>query len=186
MEFGCSVCEYTSNKKENIVKHFNKKKSCGVGAKEIIEIPIDITCEYCNKNFSTNKTLKFHITTSCKRKDDALKEENKRLKEELRRVIHAPTSVQTTTNSMYILQEREFLNNGLNIYKVGITAIFHNRMNSYPKGSHVICVIPVNGDPETLCLQHFRTLFIPRTDIGSEYFQGDVNLMVSTLLNYLA
>ena len=37
MEFACSICGYTSLKKENITKHFNRKRSCGPGTKEIVD-----------------------------------------------------------------------------------------------------------------------------------------------------
>jgi len=64
---------------------------------------------------------------------------------------------------------------------MGITESLRNRMGDYPKGSKIICVIPVNGNPEALCLQKFRSLFIPRVDIGAEYFEGNSLLMVKAL-----
>ena len=92
MEFGCSVCEYTSSQKICVIRHINKKQSCGPGIKEIVEIPIEIICEYCNKNFTTKKNMKDHQTT-CKLKDKMkdeeirkLKAENKMLKEEMKRL----------------------------------------------------------------------------------------------------
>jgi transcriptional regulator NrdR family protein len=85
MEFGCSICEYVSDKKSNIVRHINKKKSCGIGTREIIEIPIDIVCEYCDKNFSTKEHMKEHVKNNCKHKDRAKDDEIKKLKEELQK-----------------------------------------------------------------------------------------------------
>lgn len=82
MEFKCSVCGYTSTERKNVVRHLAKKKSCGPGIKEIVEIAVEIKCEYCNKKFSTAKTLAFHIKNTCTHKNDALEEENRRLKEE--------------------------------------------------------------------------------------------------------
>jgi hypothetical protein len=79
MEYGCSCCEYISDKKENITKHFSRKKSCGSGIKEIIEIPIEIICKYCDKNFSCSKSLKYHQKNSCKTKTTILEERNKEL-----------------------------------------------------------------------------------------------------------
>ena len=83
---------------------------------------------------------------------------------------------------MYIIQEREFINSNQSIYKIGISETINNRMAHYPKGSKIICIVPVDGDPEVLCLHKFRTLFISRKDIGSEYFEGNQDLMVKTLL----
>lgn len=82
MEFKCSVCDYSSHERKNVSRHINKRKSCGQGLKEIIEIQIEIKCKYCNKNFSTAKTLTFHIKNNCSFKDDALKEKIQKLEEE--------------------------------------------------------------------------------------------------------
>jgi hypothetical protein len=83
MEFGCSICEYTSSKKENVIRHINKKKSCGSDIRELIEIPVDINCEFCNKNFSTATSLFKHQKNNCKYKEDALKQKIKKLEKEL-------------------------------------------------------------------------------------------------------
>jgi hypothetical protein len=44
MEFACSICTYSTDKKANIVRHINNKTKCGNGngTPEIIEIPVDI------------------------------------------------------------------------------------------------------------------------------------------------
>jgi len=77
LKFGCSLCEYTSYKKSHVVRHINKKKSCGQGIKEIVEIPVEIMCKFCNKNFSTKENLNDHTKKNCKHKDRAKDEEIK-------------------------------------------------------------------------------------------------------------
>lgn len=109
MEFACSICAYTSNKKENVIKHFNRRKSCGAGVKEIVEIPVEIKCHYCNKDFSSVANLKYHIKNNCKHKDSAKDKEIKELKEQLkesrekvRELEKRPTVVNNTYNTLVI------------------------------------------------------------------------------------
>ena len=165
-EFSCSVCQYTSDTKKSVKRHIDAK--C-VRA-EIIEIPIDINCEYCTKSFTTIPNLKKHLKICKIKKDQAIKKQ-----------LEAK-QITTIDNFMYILQEREFIHAKQNVYKLGITGAVRTRMNSYPKGSKVFCVMPVEGDPETKCLRKFRERFTSRVDIGSEYFEGEVQNMINTLL----
>lgn len=102
MEFSCSVCEYTSLKKENVVRHINRKKSCGLGIKEIIEIPIKILCKYCNKSFSSLNSLNGHIKNSCNKKDlikdEKIKEQDEKIKELEKQLRDKPTTVNNNNN----------------------------------------------------------------------------------------
>ena len=105
-EFSCSVCKYTSAKKENVARHIKKKSSCGTGIREIIEIPKQIICQYCNKNFSTATSLFKHQKDNCKHKDDIKDEEIRRLKEELKKA--KSVTINNTDNSTTI---NIFINN---------------------------------------------------------------------------
>jgi hypothetical protein len=67
MEFCCSVCNYSSTNKDNVTRHMNRKTSCGSGDKKLIEIPIEIKCKICNKNFSCTRSLRNHIDNTCKK-----------------------------------------------------------------------------------------------------------------------
>ena len=169
MEFGCSICDYISPLKVNVQKHIIKLNKCGENP-EVIEIPTEIKCEQCSKLFTTRPNLRKHSKICKEIKKQLIKEE-----------IENKLSITKIDNFMYILQEREFVNSKQNIYKIGVTKDFSSRVSSYPKGSKVFCVKPVEGDPETDCLQKFRNLFISRVDIGSEYFEGDINLMINTM-----
>jgi uncharacterized Zn-finger protein len=75
MEFGCSLCEYVSLRKSSIVRHINRNQSCGSGIKEIIQIPTEINCKYCHKNFSTKANLIRHQKDNC---SEQVKESEKR------------------------------------------------------------------------------------------------------------
>jgi hypothetical protein len=125
-EYSCSICQYSSGIKENVVRHINKKKSCGVGIKEIIEIPIDIKCDFCNKNFSSPISLKYHIKNSCKHKDDAKDEEIRKLKQELREAksITNNNNNNNTTNNFNII----FVNNYENTSLDKLTDKIYNKI----------------------------------------------------------
>ena len=109
-EYSCSVCHYSSTLKEHIVRHINKKKSCGLGIKEIIKISIEINCEFCNKNFASTTSLKFHIKNNCKFRDSAKDEEIKKLKEELKEaksVTNNNINNNNTVNINFIINNYE-------------------------------------------------------------------------------
>ena len=166
MEFKCSLCNYTCDNKRNVQRHIDKLIKCTEGIAEIIIVSTEIKCEYCKKTFSTTPNLKKHIKICKVKKNQEVKQ--------------IPALIKID-NFMYILQEREFIVTKQNIYKLGITKSLHNRVNSYPKGSKIFCVMPVEDDPEIKFLHKFRESFISRADIGSEYFEGDINDMINAL-----
>ncbi len=114
-EYSCSVCQYSSHLKEHIVRHINKKKSCGLGLKEIIKIPIEIKCEFCNKNFSSSASLKYHIKNSCRQKETAKDEEIRRLKEENKflKTNKNITNIDNSTNNVNIIIVNNYENTSL-------------------------------------------------------------------------
>lgn len=68
MEFKCSICDYTSDRKHHVIRHVNGKTSCGEGIRELIEIPINTECEFCHKTFASRIYLNRHLLI-CKVKD---------------------------------------------------------------------------------------------------------------------
>jgi len=85
---------------------------------------------------------------------------------------------------IYILCEREFAERGTPIYKVGRTTNINRRFSQYPKGSEMLLSVRVGqvNETEKQLLGIFRTDYIARTDIGSEYFEGDVLSMMQTAM----
>lgn len=88
------------------------------------------------------------------------------------------------TNYVYLLQEREFMKTNEIIYKVGMTTKEnHKRFNQYPKGSILIYQsLCVNcRDVEKRVISIFKDIFKQRTDIGTEYFEGDYKQMINII-----
>lgn len=85
---------------------------------------------------------------------------------------------------VYLICEREFI--GKNVYKVGKTIQDPtDRMKAYPKGSVLICAMNVNNChvQEKKLKRIFKQQFKQRTDIGIEYFEGDMNSMLKIFKN---
>ncbi len=77
---------------------------------------------------------------------------------------------------VYLLQEREFIKLQENVYKLGKTKQENLcRFYQYPKGSRLIIQTSCYDchKLEQQLLELFRTEFVQRTDIGSEYFEGN-------------
>jgi len=92
--------------------------------------------------------------------------------------------ITSSTNYIYLLQEREFLKTGELIYKVGrTTKPNYQRFNQYPNGSvllfQMICMDCVKN--EMSIIEKFKEKFINRPDIGREYFEGDYNDMIDII-----
>ncbi len=193
MKYNCSLCDYSSDNKHCVIKHINRKIKCKEeGDGNVIEVNDEIKCEFCNKNITTKPNLTKHLKI-CKVKKVNIEKELKIKNEEnikLKQILIGRTIQQEKLTEykdnylyMYILQEREFIKLNQQVYKIGKTRILHNRMGDYPKGSKILCVMPVHGDPELTCINIFRENYIPRTDIGSEYFEGAIHSMLKTFIN---
>ena len=84
-------------------------------------------------------------------------------------------------NYIYLLQEREFIKTSESVFKVGMTQqINHERFRQYPKGSVLLFQIKCKNCriSEKQILTAFKLNFIQRKDIGTEYFEGNEDLMM--------
>lgn len=72
---------------------------------------------------------------------------------------------------IYLLMEREFINAGEPIYKIGYSQQVQRRIASYPKGSrvHLLIHVPDCKEFERRALMLFRAKFQPCLDIGREF-----------------
>lgn len=88
---------------------------------------------------------------------------------------------------IYLLREREFINCNRELYKIGRTGHHVNqRLGKYPKSSELFIVIQVDNQllAESTLLRKFRKEFDNRTEIGAEYFEGDLTKMKEIIIKY--
>ena len=99
-------------------------------------------------------------------------------------ILQTTYNVPLILHYIYLLKEREFVVNNLNIYKLGKSKQENTkRIKSYPKGSSLfIQVICLDCDKtEILLLNLFNKKFIDRPDIGKEYFEGNFKDMIKII-----
>jgi hypothetical protein len=91
---------------------------------------------------------------------------------------------------MYItlIHEREFKNQVLNIYKIGLfdDTDFNNILKDVPKNSNILYVHYLKEFNITIyqqILAKFKKNFVPREDLGEDYYQGDFEKMLE-IINY--
>ena len=92
------------------------------------------------------------------------------------------------TNYIYLLQEREFITTNQNVYKLGKTKQENlKRIQNYPNGTKLIIQLECeNCDiTETALIKIFKESFKQRTDIGTEYFEGDKDKMQKIIYNHI-
>lgn len=88
---------------------------------------------------------------------------------------------------IYLIQERESIRCGDNVYKIGMTVQEPNkRMKGYPKGSKLLLTIIVKDakQSENDLKAIFRKKFVLRKEFGDEYFYGNHHDMIREIINY--
>ncbi len=79
------------------------------------------------------------------------------------------------TAFVYLLVEREFRRVGApHVFKIGRSEVLPQRAKQYPKGSKVLAAVAVEGigkQAEDALKAAFAVMFVPRRDVGLEYFQ---------------
>jgi hypothetical protein len=198
MEFACSICEYTSERKEHIKKHINNKTKCGEGTPEIIEIQVEIICEHCNKSFKTRPNLKKHEKI-CKVKKSNVEEENKILKEKLaiaEALAAKATSAPAVTNNTNNIDNSTNIQTQNNII-INITPYNDPNLEGAEKYylsalkkmfmsiPYIIEQIHFNTDfPENhnLCIKNYRTK-LAKVFNGKEWKTMDEDVVINELID---
>ena len=89
-------------------------------------------------------------------------------------------SEKCTKGYNYIIREREFIRMNEEVYKVGKCEDISKRFKQYPKGSELVKYATVKDRhmSESLMIDNFKKHFKHRKDIGNEYFEGDISLIL--------
>lgn len=88
---------------------------------------------------------------------------------------------------VYVIQEREFVNSGEPVYKIGRSQCILKRMAQYPNESQVHMVVKVADAmlAEKYLIGQLKNYhdIVHRKNIGTEYFQGDLRTIMNTVLH---
>lgn len=177
VNYSCEDCEKTFTHKGTWQRHINKKKSCKNTQPvpdEDIQCAVvargDDQCQYCNKNFTTTRSLIRHQNKFCKLKiyitensDSNTKlnkvcDELERLKQELEILKNNPPNICPKTinsnNTTNIINNTNIVNNTINnvvIHMFGKEDLSHLTVKEY-KRVFKRCNFSV---PEFILLKHF-------------------------------
>jgi len=101
--------------------------------------------------------------------------ENERLKAE-----NLTGPLEKFDGGLYLVQTARFLQAKENVYKIGRSERFDRRLHGYEKGYRVVyfCLCADHVAAEVKLKQIFRERFTQRVDIGTEYFEGDIDCMI--------
>jgi hypothetical protein len=131
-------------------------------------------CRFCNKVLFNTSKLNGHLLICKKREEYHQGLLNKN-------VINLDYDI---SNYIYLLKEREFINLGVPVYKIGKSKQDNlKRFKQYPKGSLLIYqIICKDCDKiEQELIKIFKVEFNQRTDIGTEYFEGNCENMIELI-----
>lgn len=85
---------------------------------------------------------------------------------------------------IYLLRTREFANTNKNIFKIGRTCQrLTDRFRGYPRSTEIWLTRKVTDDImfENKIIESFDVKFIKRSEIGREYYEGDVYEMMNEI-----
>jgi hypothetical protein len=110
------ICEKCNKNYKSSQSLWNNKKRIHENKVEkiIIEEDLKYTCKFCNKKFASVKNKWYHQNKACKEKIDdkiIIKKENKKLKEEIKK-LKQNKNIINTTNNINNINTTNNINNG--------------------------------------------------------------------------
>lgn len=182
--YTCDLCNKMFTTKQNFHRHSDRLKPCNLKKTN--------KCKWCDKLFSDSSNCSRHEKNFCPMAEKVHLLDIE-LKEKDNQIITTPNQYDKIINTspitceyVYLLQEREFINSGQSIYKIGRTKQLNDkRFKQYPKNSMLLLQTFCNNCTicETQIMNMFKQKYIHRVDIGSEYFEGNVKEMQRDIFN---
>ena len=85
---------------------------------------------------------------------------------------------------IYLIHCRASVNIKENVYKIGKSHDFNKRLEGYDKGSIPIFSLYVSeiDDFEKILIKIFQSKFSSRYDYGNEYFEGNISVMINSII----
>jgi hypothetical protein len=191
MKYICEKCVYSTNVKQNYNTHLLSKRHQDI-QNETISKNYSFICKNCNKGYISNIGLLKH-NEICKPIESktqiiqnemivSLIEKVDELSKKIPDIIQKPEITKIkNTEYIYLLQEREFVNSEKSIYKLGKSKQDNTaRVRQYPKGSILLFQKICNNcdSNETELIKLFNEKYVKHSEIGNEYFEGNVNEMM--------
>ena len=177
MEFKCSECGHICELKQNIERHIQTKCKNA----EILKVPDDIHCEYCNKSFTTWNNMKKHIKI-CKEKIKQLKSEPsnieiKELKNEIKKMKEDKNYEELKEKYEKLKEKCEKLEEELKEYKKlkmgSLNSIRAKARKKYTKYFELFCVHCKNSDKELMEICHIK----PVSEFALDATEKDINAL---------
>lgn len=196
MEFQCSVCGYSSSFKSNITKHINRKKKCGENP-SVKEIPVEITCQFCDKHYKTKDNLMQHVKGCKIRKNNfeeeitKLRKENQELKRQQQQSINSHNTTNITNNTTnnnttnnYIIQLRPYNDPRLpddmdDIYEDGWEQ--KRPVQTYIERIHFNIELPENHN---MCITNLQSKLAAKVFTGQGWESRDQNKTLDEIIAY--
>lgn len=176
--YRCPRCGFETKRKNDMSRHFKRKNPC----RAILQ---NVNTGICETLLNEKKLIITENGLNFKSDLEKLNDKVEKLTKILVERDNSTIKTKTNLQFIYLLQEREFLNSGRPIYKIGRTINPKNRLTDYPKGSIVLYlkVVEDNVKVEKDIMNNFDEHFTKRTDIGKEYYEGELFSMIEIINN---
>lgn len=194
VNYACNDCGKFFTQKSNYEYHINRKYKCNgeininknnpkeenIENKIIEKLEAKLEEKFNEKDKLMNKLLENNFNISNLVQTLVNKNKNEEIKEKQEKL--------NVCGCIYLIRTREYLVQDKNIYKVGKTSNnLYERLGKYGKGGEVIFSISVEqsklDEIEKKIIKLFKTKFVQKKDIGTEYFEGDKIAMIKEMFD---